>query len=242
MKPERSYTPGGHPLASARGMTLLEIMIVLFILAMLAAGSIYTMSVLTHGQLKDEARRFTSAAQYTYNQAALTNRPFRLVIDLDNQTYRTEVSDAAVVIDESSDEARQAYDEGLLPEEARMLEEQRRAERRGMFSDKDHDPFGISRRTSFQKADDRVLEERELRHGIEFEYVRTEAHRREIRNGRAVVYFYPNGMQQQAVIVMRDPSSDARITLITEPLTGRIRAYTGDYRVPDDFGEESFDG
>ena len=242
MTPDRPQIPGIHPLVDARGMTLIEIMIVLLILAMLAAGSIYTMSVLTHGQIKDEARRFTSAAQYTYNQAALTNRPYRLVIDLDEHTYHTEVSDSAVVIDESSDEAREAYDEGLLPEEARMLEEQRRAERRGMFSEQDHDPFGISRRASFQQAEDRVLDARTLRHGIEFEFVRTEAHRREIRNGRAVVYFYPNGMQQQAVIVMHEPSSGARMTLITEPLTGRIRTYSGDYEVPDDFGEESYDG
>lgn len=225
-----------------RGITLVELMIVIFILAMLAAGGVQMVGLLTHGQLKDEAMRFTSAMQYTSNQAALNNRQYRMVIDLDQNEYHTEVTDADVVIDDAGEDAQQAYDEGLLPEEARQMERERQAERRGLFDDDEEDPFGISRRTGFQRAEEAVIEARTLDHGIEFETVRTESRTRPIRDGRVAIHFFPNGIQQQAHIVFRDPSSDARYTLITEPLTGRLRIYSGEREVPDDFGEEDYDG
>ena len=227
-------------LRTPRGMTLVEIMIVLFIIAMLAGGSVYMVGFITHGNLKDEAMRFTAAAQYTSNQAALNNRQYRLIIDLDENQYHTEMTDSAVVIDDGDEEAQSAYDEGLLPEEAREMERERRSKRSGLFREEEDDPFGISRRTGFQRAEDSVIEPRTLRSGIEFESVRTESRTRAVRDGRVAIHFYPNGMQQQAHIVFRDPSTEAQFTLITEPLTGRIRAYSGEQEVPDDFGEEDY--
>lgn len=238
----RGEATGLQSLANARGITLIELMVVTFILAMLAGGSVFMVGLITHGQLKDEAMRFSTAAQYTYNQAALNNRQYRLIIDLDENSYYTEVTDSDVVIDDSDEEAQSAFDEGLLPEEARQMELEREAERRGLFSEEEDDPFGISRRTGFQRAEESVIEPRTLDNGIVFETVRTESRPRAVRDGRVAIHFFPNGLQQQAHIVFHDPSTDARFTLVTEPLTGRIRAYSGEYEVPEDFGEEEFDG
>lgn len=214
----------------------------MFILAMLAGGGIYMVGLVTHSQLKDEAMRFSSAVKYTSNQAALNNRQYRLIIDFESNEYYTEVTDSDVVIDGSDDDAQQAYDDGLLPEEARQLELDRKAERGGLFREEEDDPFGLSKRTGFSRAEDAVLEARELRNGIVFESVRTENRRQPIRDGRAAIHFFPSGLQQQAKVVLRDPSSDALFTLITEPLTGRIIAYSGLHEVGEDFGEEEYDG
>ncbi len=221
----------------------MELMVVLAILAMLAGGGVYMVGLVTHGQLKDEAMRLSSAMRYTSNQAALNNRQYRLIIDFENNEYFTEVTDSDVVIDGTDEEAQQAFDDGLLPEEVRQMERERQAQRGGgLFDDKEADPFGLSRRTGFERAEDSVVKPRTLRHGIRFESVRTENRRRPIEDGRAAIHFFPNGLQQQAQIVLRDPSSEARFTLITEPLTGRIIAYSGLREVPDDFGEEEHDG
>ncbi len=235
------HRAAGAPI-HARGMTLIELMVVLTIVAMMAGGGVYMVSLLTHGQLKDEAMRFASVTKYTYNQAALNNRQYRLVIDLDTQEYYTEVTDAAVVVDHTSDEAQDAFDEGMLPDELRRQEEEQRRERSGMFREEEDDPFGMSRRTGYQRAEDAVVEPRELRHNIEFERVNVEGRSRAVTSGRVAIHFFANGMQQQAQVVMVDPSSDAAFTLETEPLTGRVRIYAGEREEPEDFGQEEYDG
>ena len=222
-------------------MTLLEMMMVLLILSGLVAGGFYMMGMLTHSNLKEEAMRFSTITQYTYDQAALNSRQYRLVIDLDEHKYHTEVTESRVVIDEDSDEASDAFDEGLMPEEARRLEEERRAERGDLFREEEHDPFGVSRRTGYQRAEDAVVEPRELRNGIEFESVRVESRTRAVRSGRVAISFFPNGLQQQAQVVLVDPSTGAKYTLITEPLTGRILIYSGEREVDDDFGEVEYE-
>ena len=224
-----------------RGMTLIEIMVVLFIVTGLVGGGIYMMSLLTHGKLKDEAMRFSSTAQYTYDQAALNNRQYRLVIDLDSGEYFTEVTESDVIMDTGSEEAQAAYEEGLLPDEAREMEAKREADRSQMFNEDGDDPFGISRRTGYQRPEDGLVEPRQLEEGIRFEQVLTESRERPVRDGRAAVHFFPNGMQQQAHIVLVDDASGAKFTLITEPLTGRIRTFSGDEEVPEDFGEVESD-
>ena len=239
---QRMHRPGGAVLWRPRGITLVELMVVLSIVAMMAGGGIYMVGLLTHGQLKDESMRLASVVKYTYNQAALNNRQYRLVIDLDSQEYYTEVTDSAVVVDARSSEAQEAFQEGMLPDELRRQEEEREQERSGMFREEEDDPFGMSRRTGFQRAEDAVVEARELRHNIEFEQVHVEGRSRPATSGRVAIHFFANGLQQQAQIVLRDPSSDAVYTLETEPLTGRVRIFSGEREVPEDFGQEEYDG
>lgn len=238
---ERGASAAVSPVPQARrGMTLIEILVVLFIVSGLVGGSLYVAAVLTHASLKEEAMRFVSTAQYTYDQAALNSRQYRLVIDLDTNEYYTEVTEAELMMDQDSEQVEAAYDDGLLPEEARDPTGGS-GDDNDLFREEGHDPFGVSRRTGYQSAEDRLVEPRSLDEGIEFERVLTETNTRPVQEGQAAIHFFPNGMQQQAYVVLRDTSSDARFTLITEPLTGRIHVHSGEEAVPDDFGEEEVD-
>ncbi len=219
-------------------MTLIEILMVLMVVAGVMGAGLYMLGLVTQSQIKDEAMRMTSAIQYTYSQAALNNTPYRLVIDLENNEYYTEMSETPVVIRQ----AQQEYDEGMLPEEARQMEEERRSRRGNLFREEEDDPFGISKRVGYQRADEAVIEPRNLRNGIEFESVLTDNLDSPVTRGRAAINFYPNGFQQQAIIVIVDPSSEAKFTLVTEPLTGRVRLYSGEIDTPDDFGREDTHG
>lgn len=216
------------------GVTLVEILVVLVVVAGILGAGISMMGLLTQSHLKEETMRMTSAIQYTYSQAALNNTPYRLVIDLDNNQYYTEMSESRVVMREASQE----LDEGLLPEEVRQMEADRRSRRSDLFREEEDDPFGISRRVGYQRADDAVIEPRTLGNGIEFYSVHTANMARPVTRGRAAINFFPNGFQQQAIIILIEPESEAKFTLITEPLTGRVRLYSGERSSPDDFGQE----
>ncbi len=225
----------------ARGMTLIELLMVIVIVAGLAGGGVLMIGLLTQGNLKSEARSLATAMQYTYDQAALNNRNYRLVINLDDNSYHTELSDSEVVIDDSSDEAVEAFDDGMLPEELRQQEAERSSGTDSLFRDEEHDPFGMSRRQGYKRAEDAILEAHTLRDGITFQSVRTETRPRPATSGRVAINFFSSGLQQEAIIILQD-SAGAKFTLISEPLTGRVRVYSGEREDPDDFGPEEYDG
>lgn len=225
MKPKTS-------LHSPKGLTLTEILIVLAIVGGLLTAGLSMMGLMTQGQLKKEAMRMTSTIQYAYNQAALNNRPYRLVIDLDNQEYYTEISDRRVVVSTTEED----FEAGYLPEEARLMQESRRQRRNEFFREEEDDPFGMSQRVGFQRAEDAVISPRSLGNGIQFESVLTDNFTNPVREGKAAIHFFPNGFQQQARVVLVDPDSGAKFTLITEPLTGRVKVYSGEEEIPESFG------
>lgn len=218
---------------TARGLTLIEILVVLLIVAGVMGMGVMMFGLVGQSQLKDEAMRLTSAIQYTYSQAALNNTPYRLVIDLETNEYYTEMGQGRVVVKEAVSD----FQEGLLPEEARALEEERRAQRRDLFREQEDDPFGISRRVGYQRADEAVIKPRALKNDIRFESVLTSNFTRPVEQGKVAINFFPNGFQQQARIVLVD-SREAKFTLITEPLTGRVRVYSGERDVDEGFGKE----
>ncbi len=225
-----------------RGFTVVELLVVIAILAVMAGGGIYLLGMITHSHLKDEATRMATAMRYTSDQAGLNNRQYRMIIDLDSQEYYTEVTEEEVVLEDALDDIDDRYDEGLLPEEVREMEEQRRSQRGSMFREEEDDPFGISQRTGYQRAEESQVEPRELDNNIIIERVRVETRSSPVTEGRVAIHYFPSGLQQQAKVVFRDPSSEMRYTLITEPLTGRVHVYSGERELPEDFGEEEYRG
>ena len=226
-----------------RGFTAVELLVVIAIMAIMAGGGVYLMGMLTHGQLKDEAMHMATTIRYTSDVAGLNNRQYRMIIDLENNEYHTEVTEDDVILKAAFDDLDSRYDdEGMLPEEVRELEERRAGQRSEMYREEEDDPFGISRRTGFQRPEDSQLEPRELHQDIIIESVRVENRTRPITQGKVAIYFFPNGLQQQAKIVLRDTTSEMRYTLVTEPLTGRVHVYSGKKEMGDDFGGEEHDG
>ncbi|MFU8804937.1 MAG: Tfp pilus assembly protein FimT/FimU [Bradymonadaceae bacterium] len=221
-----------HP----RGFTIIELLVVLVIAAGLMGLGVSMLNILSHSALKDESMRLTSVIKYTYHQAALNNAQYRLVLDLDQGTYHTEVTESPVVpkmIDLESSE-------GMLPEEAQELEKQYRA-KHDLFNERENDPFGMhQRKPSYQRISDGEVEPRSLPDGIRIIRVVTAYQRRPFESGRAAVSFFPNGFQQHVMIYLGDEHGGVS-TLVTEPLTGRVRIYSRELDVPSNFGEEEYD-
>ena len=129
--------------------------------------------------------------------------------------------------------------EGLLPEEARELAERHRSDN-DLFAKNEADPFNLNRNVTFERVQDGVLKPKTLPEGIRIYKVQTAHQRLPFETGKASVSFFRNGFQEQALIVLGDEAG-ARYTLITEPLTGRVKIYSGELETPPGFGEEESD-
>jgi len=203
--------------AVSRGFTLVETLVVLAIAAGMMGAAVYGLNLITAADLRDEAMRITSVMQYTWSRAAIEQVNYRLVLDLDANTYWTEVSDAAVVKEVSDtnelrrERANRAGDQGRLEDRQDMGFET--------------DPFGISRPTDFSRAESAAIEAKNFHEGIEIYQVITTRQDQPITDGQVAVSFFPDGFQEPVIIVLKD-ARDAYYSIINEPLTGRIKIYS----------------
>jgi prepilin-type N-terminal cleavage/methylation domain-containing protein len=80
--PGASRRPG-----SRQGFTLIELTIVLFIMALFAVLTLPMVTGIGENGLDVSARRLAGSIQYLYNQSALSGLQYRLVFNLDQETY-----------------------------------------------------------------------------------------------------------------------------------------------------------
>lgn len=66
-----------------RGFTLVELVVVIFVIGLFSALVVPTLTGFGQDDLKLTARRLAGMTKYLYNEAALSGRPYRLVFDLD---------------------------------------------------------------------------------------------------------------------------------------------------------------
>lgn len=226
-------TGEGDRRRQASGITVVELLVVMAIISIIMGLGAYSLGQLTNSDLREDSNRVASAIKYTYSNAAINNTQYRLVFDLDSGQYYTEVSKGPVV-DESPTGGALGGSDDFLTEEAQKLADKVEKES-DLFADEEENPFGVNRRVSYERVEDAVLKRTKLRSGNRFERIIAANSEEDITEGRASVTFFPNGFQEQVMIVIRGESG-AAYTLITEPLTGMVRTYSGEIEIPEDFG------
>ena len=217
-----------------RGITVVELMVVMAIIAIIMGLGAYSLGRITNTDLRSDANRLASAMKYTYANAAINNTEYRMVFDLDSGVYHTEIASEPVV-----EQAPASTDntEDFLTEEAQRLAD-KVEEESDLFADEEENPFGVNRKVTYERVQDGVLKKmkmssgnriaRFVKAGVEDEYV----------EGKVSVTFFPNGFQEQVMIVLRsgDGEDGAAYTLISEPLTGSVRTFSKELEIPDEFG------
>jgi type II secretory pathway pseudopilin PulG len=212
-------------------MTLIELMVVMTLVAGILGAGIYSVGLITHSDLRAEAIRMTSAIQYTWNRAAINNAQYRMIIDMDSNSYHTEVTQAPVVqrsanLDDDSSE--------FMSEEARQAEEQ--GDDAENTDEGEDDPFNVNRRPSYKQVQDASLKPHTLPKELSIWGVMTPNNDQVIREGRAAIRFFPNGFQEPAIIIL-SAGEDTFYSLKTEALTGRVKIYARKMERPEGFGE-----
>lgn len=212
-----------HRLITSRaGMTIIEVLVVLMIVASLAALSLNAVGALSATDLRDEAMRMTSSMKYTWTRAAVNGAQYRMVINLDSGEYHTEVTDARVVREAP---AQTGGEEGVLPEDAQERENDKNAGASDLFG-KESDPFGIHRTPTYEQVQDGALEPRKLKPGLKVYEVHVAYQDRPISSGKVAINFFPDGFQQPVIIVLSNEEGDDFYSLVNEPLTGRIKLFS----------------
>lgn len=77
---------------SARGFTLIEILVVLAIVGLVLGLAIPKVQELSGVELRSATRRLAGAARYAADQAAVHKTPFRIRFDVPGRTYRVELA------------------------------------------------------------------------------------------------------------------------------------------------------
>lgn len=212
------------------GVTVVELMVVLAIIASIMGLGAYSLSAIGAGDLKSDAMRLTSVIKYTYSNAGINNTRYRLVMKLGTGEYWTEVADSPVVTESET------LDDDFLTDEARALADER-AEETDLFDEREDNPFGMRRKVSYERVQDIVIKQTKLSDGVVFDKIYSPRFPDgPVEEGEMAISFYPNGFQEQAMIVIRNEAGQA-YTLITEPMTGRVKLFGEEIDVPDGFGE-----
>jgi general secretion pathway protein H len=220
--------------ASRVGLTLIEIMVVMSIIAVVSGMAIAGSMQLPSARLRRSATLLASAIKVGYTRATATSRDLRLVLDLDKQRIWLEESDAPMLVQNAgkfanggaqaiTEAERQAFAEGDKILKGPPIPKPR-------FAPIDVYGFGDVEGDKTGKP---------LQTGIKFRAVQTTHDDTPRTSGRAYLYFWPGGRTERAAIQLRigDSEESARIVTVTvSPLTGKVGVKAGpqELQVPTD--------
>lgn len=194
---------------TARGFTLVELMIAAAVIAVLAAAVVPSVASLTGADARKAAGELSGSLRFLFDTAALRHATCRMVLDLDARTYGAECAPRLV---------------GVARGGAAVQEDDAELERR-FPEEKDPERRRLLAGTNFGAFTDPLLRKRELPGHTAVRQVRVEGRREPITEGQAYVHFFPGGQAERAFIEVADGGTF--YTVVVEPYTGRARVVTG---------------
>ncbi len=200
LKKLKSYSPG---------MTLIEIMIVTALIGGIMGMAAYIMFPGDDARLRDEATRLAGTIKYLYNEAAIKNQYYRLVFDLDERSYRAEVSSEPFYVS--------------MPEEDQKKNTPKATPRPQGDQQGEAPP-----EAAFAEVEALGLEPVQLATGTKIKDILVTHLPERVETGKVELYFLPNGWTEPAVIHLSNDEEDLFYSLEVNPLTGRAKIF-GEY-------------
>jgi general secretion pathway protein H len=205
---------------------MLELVAVIALVALLFTAAGLSVQNVTGAQLKRDAFVLAANIGAIHTAAVTKNAYLRLVIDLEAGTYATEIADTRFFLGKGKEED----DKPLFKKKDRDL---LKAGQVQFLEDAEGPKMHYAQATELK---DNLLRTVKLSRGVSFTGVMTTHQREERKEGKAFVYFFPNGFVERAVIYVTDGSRS--FTLLTQPLTGRVKVAAGREDVPRGFDKE----
>jgi general secretion pathway protein H len=208
--------------AKQRGLTMIELLVTITIIAVVSAGVIMGSGAITNSRMRGAATMITGAIRIAFTRASATSRPNRLVFDIDN---------GAVILEESNDVVTVKKDDTAGGAAAGTQEERDAIETAERIVKGPRAPrprFKAVRALGFDDPD--TSGGRPIGKGVRFRKVETAHSPDGQTSGRAYLYFWPGGQTERASIQLaRTSSTDETegMTILVSPLTGRVRTLSG---------------
>jgi general secretion pathway protein H len=211
--------------AQVRGLTLIEILVVLSVIAIVTGAAIGGSMQLPSARLRRSATLITSAIKVAYTRATATSRDLRLVMDLDQRKIWLEESDVAMLV-QSRDKTGTGGADPVTQAERTALKEGDNILKgppvpRPRFHHIEAYGFGDVESGKGGKP---------LPPGITFRAVQTTHDDAARTSGRAYLYFWRGGLTERASIQLRIGNSGEEyriLTLLVSPLTGKVTVKGG---------------
>ncbi len=113
--------PTAPDMASQRGLTLIEVVVVLALVGVLLLAAVPSMRAVLDVDLKSASRELAGTLRYVYDEASVRNLVMRVAYDLDNRTWWVEAADSDVRIFSNRKE-REDFDDFM--EKKKLSDEQ----------------------------------------------------------------------------------------------------------------------
>ncbi len=203
----------GIPNGSARGFTLVELLVVIALIALLTLFALPSISNIFKVSLDTTTRQLASIIKEGYNSAVITGRVHRIVYDIDNKQFWVETGPNTVLLDTAESKEKETI--------------------RKRFAKPNETPppsgFDLDETVTRAKID--------LPRGVEFEDIVTEQNKDPIKAGSAYTHFFPHGMSEQTLIHLKD-SDDHQVSLVISTLIGKTELKQGYVKAEDVFGQK----
>jgi len=216
--------------SAARGLTLIEVLIVMAIVALILGAVVVGSGQLGSSRLRHSSTMIAGAIRVGFSRASATSKSVRLVMDFTENEIWLEEGDQPMLV-QSKDitgtggAAAATGAEKLAIEEGSRIVKGPTAPR---VSFKEIDAMGLAASTPGKghKALERGIKLREVQTGHDDE---------PRREGRAYLYFWPGGQTERASIQLKvgeaNEEKDA-ISLLVAPLTGKVTVKDGAVVLP----------
>jgi general secretion pathway protein H len=218
-----SFRPSVHRTRrAARGVTLIEVLIVVALLALLSSAVILGSGFLGNSRLRAAASLVVSSVRMGIARANATGKPVRLVFDLDKGLVRLEQTSGQML--RKKEEGKST---GGGAEAATALEKEAQSET-AKIMEGPHAP-----RAQFEATKEFGRGGRPLGSGVAFRQVQTQHDGQPRTEGTAYLYFWPGGDTELASIQLRRAGEEQGLTVLVSPLTGRARIERGNVDLPE---------
>lgn len=213
--------------AGARGLTLVEVLVVVVLVSLLMVGVVAGTNQLPSSRLKRSATMIASAVKVAYARATATSKHVRVVFDFDTNRLWIEESDIPMLV-QSKDQTGTGGAQPLTDAEKTAVAEGERILKGVEIAKPAFKPVDEQAIADIEKGSGEVG--RPLQRGITFREVQA-AHDASARtSGRAYLYFWPGGLTERAVVQIRIGTSDEAndtMSLEVAPLTGKVTVKRG---------------
>ena len=247
---------GARARARQRGMTLIEILIVLLIIGLIMWSVTMSMGAASQAEVVRSTNQLASTIRFAYDRARFTGYYYRIHVDFEQRTFQLQKAEEAMYLPSTD------LNGELLIRDEDEIEDERERDQRAAESyyasvaaavysggeDDPFDPYAVAKKEVprqrpplFEAFEaDQTLGDLgqpiTFPDGVEVLSVQTDADPEPITEGEASLYFFPRGQTQLAAIQLKGRpklgdrllgEEDIEYTILVQPLTGKVKVESG---------------